>query len=431
MRRGRALIFRVIEVIGVFVLFACIAVGVTVTRAARVSEPQSAAAKAREASKLPAKVVSQVQAALKSGLRFIPGPGATDVAPDAPIVVTAPAGELGAVHVTSSSGVAVAGERSSAADRWQSTGPLAYGTVYRVTAAVSGALRAPQVQTESTVTFRTLTPQATVTAAVFPNSGLTLGVGQPVAFRLSQEVFDAAARASLISHLTVTASPPVHGGWHWFSNRELHFRPQGFWPTGEKVTVAWNLNSWNAGGAWGAGSDSVHFGIGDARVSVANLATHLMTVTLNGRTIATYPISGGKPTDPTMAGVHIVLDRQSVVRMNSATNGVPVNSSDGYNELVYNDVHISDTGEYVHAAPWSVTSQGHMNVSHGCINLSPANAAAYFAFSRVGDVVIVTGSPRPPVVGDHGVMDWDTAWSEFTPAATGAHPAQTGVQLGR
>ena len=45
--------------------------------------------------------------------------------------------------------------------------------------------------------------------------------------------------------------------------------------------------------------------------------------------------------------------------MNSATNGVPVNSPDGYDELVYSDVHISDSGEYVHAAPWSVGSQGH------------------------------------------------------------------------
>ena len=44
--------------------------------------------------------------------------------------------------------------------------------------------------------------------------------------------------------------------------------------------------------------------------------------------------------------------------MNSATNGVPVNSPDGYDELVYSDVHISDSGEYVHAAPWSVDSQG-------------------------------------------------------------------------
>src|SRR4029077_2075297 len=126
--------------------------------------------------------------------------------------------------------------------------------------------------------------------------------------------------------------------------------------------------------------------IGHARVSYADLATHLMRVTDNGRTIATFPISGGKPADPTMAGVHIVLDRESVVHMVSSTNGIPVNSPDGYDELVYEDVHISDTGEYVHAAPWSVSSQGRSNVSHGCINLSPANAAAFFAFSRVGDV---------------------------------------------
>src|SRR4029077_17439626 len=159
-----------------------------------------------------------------------------------------------------------------------------------------------------------------------------------------------------------------------------------------------------------------HFAIGDARVSYANLATHQMIVTLNGRTIATYPISGGKDTNPTMGGVHIVLDRSSVVRMNSATNGVPVNSPDGYDELVYSDVHISDSGEYVHAAPWSVDSQGRDNVSHGCINLSPDNALSFFGFSRVGDLVEVVGGPRPAAAGDHGVMDWGTPWSDWTPA---------------
>jgi lipoprotein-anchoring transpeptidase ErfK/SrfK len=420
MRRGRALIFKIVEVIGVLVLVACVVVGITVTRAARVSEPRSAAERAAAARHLSAKAVAAEQSALKAGITFAPAAGATAAPPDAPIVVTAPAGELTTVHVTSSHGSAVAGERSSAADRWQSTGPLAYGTVYRVTAVVTGRM---QVQAESTVTFTTLAPAATVTVSVFPHSGLTLGVGQPVALRFSQSINDAAARASVIRHLSVTESRPVAGGWHWFSNRELHFRPKAAWPTGEQVAVAWDLTGWNAGGAWGSGNDSVHFAIGDARVSYASLATHQMTVTLNGRTIATYPFSGGKATDPTMNGVHIVLDRQSVVEMNSATNGVPVNSPDGYDELVYNDVHISDTGEYVHAAPWTLSQQGRANVSHGCINLSPADAASYFAFSRVGDIVIVSGGPRPPVIGDHGVMDWDTAWSQWTPAVTATPPA--------
>jgi lipoprotein-anchoring transpeptidase ErfK/SrfK len=207
------------------------------------------------------------------------------------------------------------------------------------------------------------------------------------------------------------------GGWHWFSDHELHFRPKDYWPANEKITVAWDLRGWNAGApGWGDGGGVVHFSVGDARVSYADLGKHLMTVSVNGRVVATYPISAGKPSDPTMNGVHLVLDRSSVVRMNSATNGVPVNSADGYDELVYWDVHISDSGEYVHAAPWSVSSQGVSNVSHGCINLSVANAQAYFGFSRIGDVLLVGGGPRPPDAGDHGVMDWDTAWSEFTPA---------------
>jgi lipoprotein-anchoring transpeptidase ErfK/SrfK len=102
--------------------------------------------------------------------------------------------------------------------------------------------------------------------------------------------------------------------------------------------------------------------------------------------------------------------------MVSSTVGIPVNSPAGYNEFVYNDVHISDSGEYVHSAPWSVGSQGRTNVSHGCINMSPANSLTFFNFSRVGDVVEVVGSPRPPVTGDHGVMDWSTAWSQWTQA---------------
>jgi hypothetical protein len=75
----------------------------------------------------------------------------------------------------------------------------------------------------------------------------------------------------------------------------------------------------------------------------------------------------------------------------------------------------------VHAAPWSVGSQGVTNVSHGCINMSPASAKTFFDFSRVGDVIQVIGGPRPPANGDHGVMDWSSIpWSQWTPAVVHA-----------
>jgi lipoprotein-anchoring transpeptidase ErfK/SrfK len=409
---------RLIGAAAVGVLLTCgVVVSVIVGGASRLSETRHTTAATSAAGPQPTSNATEVRSTLASALSFVPAPGATAVAPDAPIVVRAGAGHLAAVHVSSSNGLAVAGGLSQSADEWHSSGSLAYGATYHVTATVAAVAGEAQVRAQSTATFQTLSPPAGVTASVFPSAGLAVGVAQPVVFRFSQEITSEAARSSLLMHLSVTESRPVIGGWHWFSNRELHFRPKSFWPTGDHITVDWNLTGWNAGGgAWGAGSGTIPFTIGHARVSYADLATHVMTVTDNGRVIATFPISGGKAADPTMGGVHIVLDRESVVHMVSSTNGIPVNSPDGYDELVYEDVHISDTGEYVHAAPWSVASQGRSNVSHGCINLSPQNAKDFFDFSRVGDVVVVTGSPRPPVVGDHGVMDWDTGWAAFAPA---------------
>src|SRR5262249_8791275 len=159
---------------------------------------------------------------------------------------------------------------------------------------------------ERTSTFQTATPAVGVTVSAFPNTGLTVGVGQPVVLRFSHAINDQAARAAVLQHFTVKVAPAVPGGWYWFSPHELHFRPKAFWPSGEKITVSWDLTGWNAGdGAWGEGTGSTHFSIGAARVSYVDLVRHQMTVTLDGRTIAVFPISGGKPKDPTMNGVHI------------------------------------------------------------------------------------------------------------------------------
>jgi lipoprotein-anchoring transpeptidase ErfK/SrfK len=238
----------------------------------------------------------------------------------------------------------------------------------------------------------------------------------------TQPIITPSARTGLLSHLHLSLSTPVPVGAYWFSDTELHLRPQTYWSAGEQISFSDDLAGWNAGsGEWGQGSTSVHFAIGDARISTANLTTHEMTVTLNGTTIATYPISAGRAQYPTMNGVHIVLDRESKVQMISSSVGIPVNSPNGYDETVLWDVHISDSGEYVHSAPWSVADQGSVNVSHGCINLSPANAQQFFQFSRVGDVVNVVGGPRPPVPTDGGVEDWSSVpWSAFTPVPVSA-----------
>jgi L,D-transpeptidase-like protein len=72
-------------------------------------------------------------------------------------------------------------------------------------------------------------------------------------------------------------------------------------------------------------------------------------------------------------------------------------------------VRFTWSGMYIHAADWSVAQQGVVNVSHGCVNLSPAHAAAYYRLARAGDPVTVTGSPGAGTWGD-GWTVWFWTW---------------------
>ena len=49
--------------------------------------------------------------------------------------------------------------------------------------------------------------------------------------------------------------------------------------------------------------------------------------------------------------------------------------------------------------------QGFTNVSHGCVNMAPADAEAYYKMELPGDPVTVTGSPR--------AGEWDNGWTQW------------------
>jgi lipoprotein-anchoring transpeptidase ErfK/SrfK len=383
------------------------------------SKAQRAAVAAAAAQKRQAELEAAEKTAaaqLASLVTFSPAPGSANVALDSPVKVTVPGGKVTAVTVNGG-GSALAGTLNPATGQWTASAGFAPATAYTVTAVVSGN----GVTATRSAGFTTLTPVATASATVFPTEGMSVGVGQPIVVRFSRDV-PSAVRPAVESRFTVAMSNVQPGGWYWFNDHELDFRPKSFWTAHEAVRVTANLNGIDLGaGVWTAGALLDNFGIGDARVSYANLSTEEMTVTDNGATLYRFPISGGRTQYPTMDGTHIVLDTEHVVHMVSSTVGIPVHSPNGYDEYVYDDVHISDSGEYVHAAPWSVYAQGVTNVSHGCINVSPNNALTFYDFSRIGDVIEVTGSPRPPAWGDHGVMDWSgPAWSEWAPANVAA-----------
>jgi lipoprotein-anchoring transpeptidase ErfK/SrfK len=213
------------------------------------------------------------------------------------------------------------------------------------------------------------------------------------------------------------------------NDREVHWRPPSYWKPGTSVTVGADLQGLSFGRSiWGgAGRHQTSFHIGDAHVSEVDVATHEMHVYDNGTLIKTFPVSTGRDQYPTMDGVHIAIEKSPVVVMNSATVGILPGNPDYYDETVYWDVRISDGGEFVHAAPWSVSDQGHTNVSHGCVNLSTEDAEWFFNWANRGDIVDVFDGVRPPDPGDPGTEDWNMSWKQWV--AGGAAPSRAAKAL--
>ena len=182
-------------------------------------------------------------------------------------------------------------------------------------------------------------------------------------------------------------------------------------------------------GYWGLGNWSESFSIGAAHLTVVNTQTRQLQVydgdsATTGQLIDTWPTNTGKPGYDTISGVLVVLYHSPVVQMESCqTFHTPAacGGPDTYNEAVYDDTAVSSDGYFIHAAPWvcwgdtcSASSYGTGNSSHGCINLSTANAVTYYAWSQVGDPVQVVGSVLEASYSD-GEGDWQVGWSDFAP----------------
>lgn len=204
-------------------------------------------------------------------------------------------------------------------------------------------------------------------------AGQTVGVAHPITVTFKRAVDDRAAAERTVG-VSSPNTPP--GSFTWLDDHVLQWTPAQFWPAHSTITVS-------------AGNTKASFQTGAAVVSVADIGAHTFTVSIDGETMREMPASMGKSRFPTPTGSFTVLEKQSVVVMDSRTIGIPLDDPEGYKLTVYDAVRITWGGVYVHGAPWSTGSQGYENVSHGCINLSPDNADWYFNTVGIGDPVIV------------------------------------------
>ena len=350
-------------------------------------------------------------------LAVTPADNSAAVGLDQPVTVTAEGGTLTTVTVTEAGGGTLAGSLAASGDSWTSAGALKAATTYEVSAA---AVNSDGVPTTLTSTFTTLTPTKVLGTKIAPLEDETVGVGMPIVIYFTAPVAD---RAAVERRLSVEASIPVEGAWHWYSDTEVHYRPKQYWPVGDNVTVNADVAGVDAGkGVWGESDHTAHFHVGDSHVTSVDAKTDVMTVRVNGKVVKTAPVSLGRDKYPTTSGIHVVLAKTPSVVMDSATVGIPKGDPDYYYETVLWDVRISWSGEFVHSAPWSVGDQGHDNVSHGCVNAAPAVAEWFYNLSQRGDIVQIENTPRPLESGN-GWTDWNMSWSDWlagSALATGA-----------
>ena len=99
--------------------------------------------------------------------------------------------------------------------------------------------------------------------------------------------------------------------------------------------------------------------------------------------------------------------------MNSETVGIARNDPEDYDiDDVEYAMRVTYSGEFIHAAPWSVGSQGYANVSHGCTGMSTDNAGWLYSISKRGDVVEYTGTDRPMTL-TNGYGDWNASFADY------------------
>jgi len=341
-------------------------------------------------------------------MELTPAPDARDVSPARLPMVRADLGRLTRVTLVGRHGAVVKGNLNPARTRWVAARKLGYGKRYTLIARGVGQNGEPTVRRS---TFTTVSPARRLSLTPALSDGVTVGVGMPISLQFSGPV---RRKAVAERAMRVTTSPRTEGGFHWFSDEWVVWRPKEYWRPGTEVTLEAEIYGRHLGnGSYGAFDVSRSMTIGRKLVAVASGKTHHMRVWINGRMVKRMPISMGKPTHPTPRGIYTVMSEHRGYTFDSSTYGVPITAPEGYRIRVTHATRMSYSGIFYHSAPWSAGAQGNTNVSHGCLNLSTAHADWLMRHSKPGDLITVTGSGGPRLDPTDGFSVWQLPWRKW------------------
>ena len=330
-----------------------------------------------------------------------PADGGIDKAPNRGITVRAVRGRISRV-IARTGGDRVSGRFSAGRTVWRSTWALGVSRRYKVTATAAGTSGGRVTRTSS---FRTFRPKKTFSARVVEGYGQTYGVGMPIILYFDRPISN---RKAVERALQVRTSRHVTGSWFWDDQCGtapvcLYFRTHRYWRPHTRVSLTAHLDGVEAApGVYGHHTLTQRFKIGSRLTTLVNTAGHYMDVYRAGKHFAHWPISSGRPGDDTPNGSYLTIEKSNPAEMKGP----------GYDIQVPWSVRVTWNGDYLHAAPWSVGSQGFANVSHGCVNMPPAAAETYYKMAVPGDPVKIIGSSRAGT-WDNGWTMWFMHWKRW------------------
>jgi lipoprotein-anchoring transpeptidase ErfK/SrfK len=350
-------------------------------------------------------------------LSITPSAGKKDVPVSAEIGLKVTNGKVSSVTVKGADGKAVPGALRDDGSSWVPGSPLKTRSKYAVTVVATGAAGDAKTATTSFTTMGA--PAHKTGTGLYLFDGHTYGVAMPVVVEFSPGI-KKADRASVQKRLFVTSVPAQPGTWSWTANgTQAYYRAPKFWQPGTKLTVRAAVGGLPTGsGRYGDRDRSASAKIGrDLEMKVDN-ASKQMTVSEGSRVLRTIPVSLGRPSKPSVSGTMVVMDKlASTVFDTTDTDGAA-----GYRTQIEFAQRLTWSGQYIHSAPWSTGAQGHTNVSHGCVNVSPSNAKWLFDKTLIGDPVVVKGTSDKLAYGD-GWTPWNVSWADFVKGSALPVPA--------
>ena len=339
--------------------------------------------------------------------------GSSGVEVDTLVKVSADAGTLTKVKLTFADTDrqgkkrkgALGGKLSRDRKTWTAAGRLEPGATYKLTMAGESTTGA-KTTTNTTFTTRSLSLAHQTFPALYPLRGMKVGIGMPVVLTFDVPVKN---KREFEKHLHVTSSPAQVGSWRWYSDTEVRFRPKKYWKPGTQVTAYADVNGVNAGaGIYGQDSAKTSFTVGRSMKIRVNLKSDVAKVYRSGKVVRTIKVSAGKPGWETRSGVKLIMDKEDNKKMTNEMIG----AKEDYSLISKYAIRITNSGEFIHSAPWNSAYFGRRNASHGCTGMSNTDAGWLYTRTLIGDPVITTGTKRKMEL-DNGYGDWNLAYSNY------------------